>query len=82
MKVEEIIEQLCNRTISKQVAIKQITMIVDGFRKYNAIEFTVKESGFTVENNHGYLKLELPYQYSKMEGTMKQGDKVDVTLLP
>ena len=82
MKVKEIIDKLCIHEISKQDAIEQITIITDGLRRNNALEFTVEESGFTVENNHGYLKLKLPYQYSKMEGRIKQGDKVDVVLLP
>lgn len=82
MKVKEIIEKLCNHEISKQDAIEQISIITDGFRRNNALEFTVEESGFTVENNHGYLKLKLPYQYSKMEGRIKKGDKVDVVFLP
>lgn len=82
MKVKEIIEKLCNHEISKQDAIEQITIITDGLRKNNALEFTVEESGFTAENNHGYLKLKLPYQYSKMKGMIKQGDKVDVVFLP
>ena len=45
-------------------------------------QFVVEESGFTSENNHGYLKLKLPYQYSKMENKVSKGDKVDVTFLP
>ena len=82
MKVKEIIEKLCRHEISKEDAIEQITIITDGFRRNNALEFTVEETGFTVENNHGYLKLKLPYQYSKIEGKIKQGDKVDVVFLP
>lgn len=82
MKVKEIIEKLCSHEISKQDAIEQISIITDGLRRNNALEFIVEESGFTVENNHGYLKLKLPYQYSKMEDRIKQGDKVDVVSLP
>ena len=82
MKVKEIIDKLCSNEISKQDAIEQITIITDRFRINNALEFTVEESGFTVKNNHGYLKLKLPYEYSKMEGRVKQGDKVDVVFLP
>lgn len=82
MKVKEIIEKLCSHEISKQDAIEQISIIIDGLRRNNALEFIVEESGFTVENNHGYLKLKLPYQYSKMENKVSKGDKVDVTFLP
>lgn len=82
MKAQEIIEKLCSHEISKQDAIEQITIITDGLRRKNALEFTVEESGFTIENNHGYLKLKLPYQYSNMEGKIKKGDKVDVVFLP
>lgn len=82
MKVKEIIEKLCSHEISKQDAIEQITIITDGLRRNNALELTVEESGFTVENDHGYLKLKLPYQYSKMKDKVSKGDKVDVTFLP
>ena len=82
MKVKEIIEKLCNHEISKKDAIAQIKVITDGLRKNESLEFVVEESGFTAENNHGYLKLKLPYQYSKMKDKVSKGDKVDVTFLP
>lgn len=82
MKVKEIIEKLCSHEISKQDAIEQITIITDGLRRNSALEFTVEEIGSTSENNHGYLKLKLPYQYSKIENRVKSGDKVDVVFLP
>ena len=82
MKVKEIIEKLCSHKISKQDAIEQIAVITDGLRKNNALEFNVEEVSFSVENNHGYLKLKLPYQYSKIENRVKSGDKVDVVFLP
>ena len=78
MKIKEIIEKLCSHEISKKDAIEQISIITDGLRKNNALEFTVEEIGFTSEENHGYLKLKLPYQYSKIDGRIKKGDKVDV----
>ena len=81
MKIKEIIEKLCNHEISKNDAIEQLAIISDGLRKKNALEFTVDEVAFTIENNHGLLKLKLPYQYSKIEGRIKQGDKVDVVFL-
>ena len=82
MKVKEIIEKLCNHDISKTDAIEQIKVITDGLRKNESLEFVVEEYGFTSENNHGYLKVKLPYQYSKMENKVSCGDKVDVTFLP
>lgn len=82
MKVKEIIEKLCSHEISKQDAIEQITIITDGLRRNSSLEFTVEEIGSTSENNHGYLKLKLPYQYSKIENRVKSGDKVDVVFLP
>jgi len=82
MKVKEIIEKLCNHEISKTDAIEHIKVITDGLRKNESLEFVVEEFGFTSENNHGYLKLKLPYQYSKMENKVSKGDKVDVTFLP
>lgn len=40
--------------------------------------FLIDEVGFTSENNHGYLKLRLPYGYDEMEGRFKKGDSVTV----
>jgi hypothetical protein len=82
MKVKDIIEQLCSHEISKDKAIEQIISITDGLRKNDALEFNVEDYGCTVENDHGYLKLKLPYQYSKMDGRVRKGDKVDVVFLP
>lgn len=82
MKIKEIIEKLCSHEISKNDAIEQISIITDGLRKNNALEFIVEEIGFTSENNHGYLRLKLPYQYSKINGRIKKGEKVDVVLIP
>lgn len=82
MKIKEIIEKLCNHEISKQDAIQQIKVITDGLRKNESLEFVVEEVGFTSKNNHGFLKLKLPYQYSKMENKVTTGDRVDVSFLP
>ncbi|MBP9727668.1 MAG: hypothetical protein KBD83_09455 [Gammaproteobacteria bacterium] len=43
------------------------------------LEFEVEEVSSTVENNHGFLKLKLPYGYSKIEGILSKGDKVTVS---
>ena len=82
MKIKEIIEKLCNHEISKNDAIEKLSIITDGLRKNNALEFIVETVAFSIENAHGILNLKLPYQYSKMEGRIKQGDKVDVVFLP
>ena len=82
MKIKEIIKKLCNHEISKTDAIEQIKVITDGLRKNKSIQFLVEEIGFTSVNNHGFLKLKLPYQYKKMQDKFKKGDKVDVTFLP
>jgi len=82
MKIETIINELCNSEISKYKAIEQLTKITDGLRKNNALTFTVTSVAFQCETNHGILHLELPYQYSKIEGKIKKGDKVDVIILP
>lgn len=41
----------------------------------SALEFKITEIAFTVENDHGIIKAELPYQYSKMKH-WKAGDKI------
>lgn len=82
MKIEEIIDQVCKHEISKHDALEQLTLIFDKFRKNGALEFTVEEVGSTVENNHGIIKLKLPYEYIKIKGKIKIGDKVEVIFLP
>jgi hypothetical protein len=82
MKINEIIEKLCSHEITKNQAIEAISIIVNGFRNNNAIEFTVESVGFTIESKHGILELKLPYQYSRIENKVKKGDKIDVILLP
>ena len=82
MKIIDIVENLCNHSISKDQAIEEIANIVNGFRKGKAIEFVVDEVGFTVEHNDGYLKLKIPFRNDKIEGKIKAGDKVDVVVLP
>jgi hypothetical protein len=81
MKAQEIIERLCRHEISKGEAINQIDELINGLRKRGSLEFTVEESGFTSENNHGFLKLKLPYAYSEMID-IKKGDKVDLMPIP
>jgi hypothetical protein len=82
MRINEIIEALCAHEISKQDAIDQLTKITNGLRKNNALEFNVEEVSASIQDDHGYLKLKLPYQYSKMKGKLKKGDKVDVVFIP
>lgn len=81
MKIEEIIDKLCNHEISKSDAIDEINIIVNKLRKDGAIEFIVDVVAYTVNDNTGYLKLKLPYQYSKIQDRVRAGDKVDVIFL-
>ena len=81
MKVEEIINNVCNHEISKSDAIKAIKEITDSLRKQGALEFNVEAVKFGVETNDGYLELRLPYGYNKIEGKINKGDKVDVTFI-
>jgi len=82
MEIKQIIEKLCNHEISKKDAIEQLLIITDGFRKNNALEFTVEEIAYSIVNNDAILKLKLPYRYSEIEGRIRKGDKVDVIFLP
>jgi hypothetical protein len=82
MKIDKIIESLSNHEISKSEAIAQLTEITNSLRKNSAIEFTVEEVSFSVEDNHAFLKLKLPYRYDDIQGKVKRGDKLDVVLIP
>lgn len=81
MKIEQIIEELCNHEISKKDAIDEIRSITDNLRRKGALEFKVEEVYGNGEYYHGYLKLVLPYKYENMKH-ISAGDKVDVVLLP
>ena len=81
MKVEEIINKVCNHEISKSEAIKVIKEITDSLRKQGAIEFNVESVAFGCETNDGYLHLRLPYSYNKIKDKVKKGDKVDVSFI-
>lgn len=77
MTSSQIVEQLCNHEISKEDAIKEIESI----RKGNLIRFIVDGISSATPDNHGYLKLKLPYQYFKIENALKKGDSVDVSFI-
>lgn len=81
-KVNEIIDNLCSHEISKQEAFDALFSIINGFRKGNALEFEVRKILFTEENNHGILEFVIPFGYRDIEGKVKIGDRIDVTLLP
>ena len=81
MKIKRIIDDLINHNITRQDAEFEINSIVNGFRNKDAIEFDVIKVSSSVEDNHGYLYLKIPYQYSKIE-KINVGDKVDVSILP
>ena len=81
MKINQIIEKLCNHEISKQKATQDILIIINGYRKKNALNFTVEKVYFSISKNYAILKIRLPYEYDKIEGKIKIGDKVDVRLL-
>jgi hypothetical protein len=82
MKIKEIIDALCNHEITKAQATEKIESIFDGCRINNSIEFQVVEVGEYHPSGLYYLKLRLPYEYSKIKDNVNSGDKVDVIFLP
>jgi len=40
---------------------------------------SITEIGFTTPSNHGFLKIEIPYSYYKIE-KWKKGDKVELVI--
>lgn len=80
MKIDEILEKLCNHEISKSDAKELIKNIIDNYKHKNYIEFTVESTSFNCHNFDGYLNLKMPYGFAKMENVFKKGDKVDVNL--
>lgn len=81
MNINEIIDKLCNHDISKHEAKDLLKDKTQKLRQKESIEFTVKEVGFCCKNNHGYLELILPYQYDKIKGKVRCGDKVFVNII-
>ena len=82
MKIETIIEDLLSHHINKSEAINRLKEITNGLRNKNSIEMEVESIGFSVGNNHGFINLKKPYGYSKIEGLINKGDKVDINLIP
>lgn len=82
MKVEKIIDHLCNHEISKTEAIGLIRETIDSLRSKAAVKFLVEEVAFSVESNDAVLKLRAPYNYKAIEGKVEYGDAVDVIILP
>lgn len=78
MKVTEIVESLLSHEITKEDAINKLTNKV---KKNDFIEFNVIDVGFTSESNHGRIRLEIPYGYSNIEGKIKKGDKVYLSII-
>jgi len=81
MKIETIITDLLSHDINKSEAINKLKEITNGLRNKNSIEMEVESIAFSVENNHGFIKLKKPYGYSKIEGLINKGDKVDINLI-
>ena len=82
MKIETIITDLLSHDINKSEAISRLKGITNGLRSKNSIEMEVDSIAFSVENNHGFIKLKKAYGYSEIEGLINKGDKVDVNLIP
>lgn len=40
----------------------------------------IEQVSFSVENNHGYLRIKFPYGYEKIQGKIKKGDEVKVKI--
>lgn len=78
-KVSEIIDALLKHEITREDAIKKLT---DRVRPKNAIECDVMEVAYSVEHNHGRVRLEIRYGYHKIEGKLKKGDKAGLIILP
>jgi len=81
-KVSEIIDALLKHEITKEDAIEKIKKLTDKAKPKNAIECDVMEVAYSVEHNHGRVRLEIPYGYHKIEGKLKKGDKAGLIILP
>ena len=82
MKINKIIDMLCNHDISKKEAVKMITDKMDLLKDKSQIYFTVDGVGESVVNSHAHLNLVLWYGYPEIEGKFKKGDTVGVVMLP
>jgi|LakMenEpi03Aug12_release.lakeMendotaPanAssembly.Ray.scaffolds.fasta_scaffold3733717_1 hypothetical protein len=81
MKIDEILNKLCNHEISKQQAKELIKHITDSLRNKNCFEFTIEEISFNCHNFDGFLKIKMPYGFAKMDKKFKTGDLIDVNLV-
>jgi len=80
-KFEEIIDSLCNHTISKGQALQEIIDIFNNF-KGAGTEFIIDGIGFTSESNHGYITGKIPYGYDIIKDKFKKGDSICVFVIP
>jgi len=80
MRIEEIIEKLCNHEITKNTAISELKNIANK-KQDEDLKFKVEGIAFTSDTDSGILNLRLPYQYSSMKGKFRLNDRVYVTLV-
>ena len=83
--IKNIIDQLCNHEISRQEAVSQIRKITNGLRLRENIEAEVEEIG--TRGDDVYLKVIIPFKarelcFNNERDKIKDGDKIDITLIP
>mgnify|MGYP001039791378 CR=1 FL=1 len=76
--VNEIIESLLNHEITKRVAVERLKNLANGMLPQNGIEFNVESVAFSVKDDHGFLRLVIPYGYAKITGIFNEKDEVVV----
>lgn len=74
MNIDEILNKLCDHEISKEDAKRLL------YKKEKSLVFDIESTSFTVENNHGILKISLPFGWSEISH-FKAGMKVKVKLI-
>lgn len=82
MEAKEIIRQLCDHEITRLDAELLIIELVNAFRSPAFIEGEVESISHTITDNHGFIKIMLPYNYEAIDGRLKQGDKIDFIIRP
>lgn len=76
MKIDQILEKLCNKEISIQECMQLIISDMEEKSKNKAVEFEVEDIGYDTENNNRFLLLSTKSSYAELEDKFPTNCKV------
>lgn len=76
MKIEKIVDELCSHQINKEQALDRLYNIIESYKTKNHLDASITNVSFDINDNL-YLKIELRYQYSKIN-LFEIGQKIGI----